>query len=319
MNNIFVNLKRFEVSHRLGGVCPEDNPEHWIETVMEQSVTAGIGSAPGVRVVYLLPEELLLPAREKLKEYDPTLWKNMGLGCQSVFRDNVRPGKNFGAFTSNLPAASAFQIGCRWTMIGHSEERRDKQQIMAEFEPACGHDGILRERCLEAVDRLINREALTALEQGLDVLLCIGETAEERGEGSLEEQKPRIARALAGQLERGLNGVKAYLPARRVVIGYEPIWAIGPGRVPPDGEYIAFVSAFIKEQARRLCGTELPVIYGGGLKEENAAMIAHVKTIDGGLVALTRFTEPIGFSVEDLRKIIDQYIGKKEPLHETGF
>lgn len=319
MKNIFINLKRFEISRRLGGVCPEESPKRWIEAVMEQSMAAGIGSLPDVRVVYLLPEELIIPAQEKLKEYDPALRRNLGLGCQSVFRDNVRPDGNFGAFTASFPAASAIQIGCGWAMIGHSEERRDKQQIITEYDPACSYDGSHRERCLEAVDRLINREAQAALGQGLDVLLCIGETADERGGGSMEEQKPRVARALAGQLERGLKGWESGFPARRVVIGYEPVWAIGPGRVPPDGEYIAFVSGFIKEQTRRLCGAGLPVIYGGGLKEQNAAMIARIKTIDGGLVALTRFTGQIGFFVEDLEKIIDQYIGKKEPVHETEF
>ena len=69
------------------------------------------------------------------------------------------------------------------------------------------------------------------------------------------------------------------------------------------------MSAYIKSACMELFGFEPPVVYGGGLKEENAAMIAGIKTIDGGLVALTRFTGDIGFEPEGLKKIIEKYLG----------
>ena len=125
--------------------------------------------------------------------------------------------------------------------------------------------------------------------------------------GSLEEVKPNVEKVLKGQLERGLVGVKDYLDSTNIVIAYEPIWAIGPGKIPPDSDYIAFVSSYIKKVTREILGKELAVVYGGGLKEENAKMISEIETIDGGLVALTKFTGDIGFSVEDLRVIIDKY------------
>jgi triosephosphate isomerase len=93
-------------------------------------------------------------------------------------------------------------MGCRWTMIGHSEERRDKQEIIAAFEPDWNAGDISRNRCAQAVDTLINQEAMAALAQGMNVLLCVGETAEERGDGSFDEQKERIARALSSQVIR---------------------------------------------------------------------------------------------------------------------
>jgi triosephosphate isomerase len=91
------------------------------------------------------------------------------------------------------------------------------------------------------------------------------------------------------------------------VTGYEPVWAIGPGKTPPEKEYIAFVSAFIKQVVSDQFGVEIPVVYGGGLKEENAAVIASIETLDGGLVGLTCFTGEIGFDVPGLEKIIQKY------------
>ncbi|MFU0831425.1 MAG: Triosephosphate isomerase [Oscillospiraceae bacterium] len=306
MINIFVNLKRFDVPRDKGGVCPSEHPGKWIEGVMKDSVALGIGSDPDVDVVYLVPEALILPAQETLKQFPADQRKHLSVGCQGVFRDNIEKGKNFGAFTTNLPAASAYQMGCRWSIIGHSEERRDKQEIIGAFEPDWNGSESLREKCAAAVDGLINREVLSALKQGMNVLLCMGETAEERGTGSWEEQQKRIRNVLSAQLERGLTGVAPYLAKQKIVIGYEPIWAIGPGKTPPGAEYISFVSSMIKEITKKLLGVDIPVVYGGGLKEENAAMVAGIDTISGGLVALTRFSGEIGFFVEDLKKIIDK-------------
>jgi triosephosphate isomerase len=106
-------------------------------------------------------------------------------------------------------------------------------------------------------------------------------------------QQPRIEKILRGQVLNGLLQAKAEVQAGKVVIGYEPIWAIGPGKVPPGQDYIAFVSAYIKRVAREEMGADVAVVYGGGLKEENAGMIASIETIGGGLVALTRFTGEI--------------------------
>jgi len=308
MIEIFINLKRFDVPREKGGVCPSDNAAEWIEEVVSKSVELGIGSLKDVNVVYLVPEALIIPAQKKLAEYTESRRFNLKVGCQSVFRQNIKAGKNFGAFTSNMPAASAYQMGCRWSIIGHSEERRDKQEIIGAYQADWNQNDTTRERCLEAVDNLINSEALSAFEQGMDVLLCIGETAEERGEGSFDEQQKSIEKALSGQLERGLRGLKDYMPERKIVMGYEPIWAIGPGKTPPGKEYISFVSSFIKSKVKELYGFEVPVVYGGGLKEENAAMISSIDTIDGGLVALTHFSGEIGFYVEDLKIIIDKYM-----------
>ena len=109
------------------------------------------------------------------------------------------------------------------------------------------------------------------------VLYCIGEKAEEQ---------ERWQEVLGGQLDTGLAGVDK----GRVAIAYEPIWSIGPGKTPADRPYIQKIARFLKERTGGL-----PVAYGGGLKADNAAMLASIPEIDGGLIALTRFSGDIGF------------------------
>ena len=307
MKEIFVNLKRFDVPKSLGGICPMDDPKEWIEWVIDESVRYNLGKLDDMQLVYMLPEALIIPAAKKLKSYPEEETQTLHIGSQGVFRQNVEAGGNFCAFTTNLPAAAAYNMGCSGTIIGHSEERKDKQQIIGQFEPSWNEDDNTRERVAKAVDELINQETISALKQGLYVLLCVGETAEEKGEGSFEEQQVRIKKVLRSQIERGLKDVKENVDNTGIVIGYEPIWAIGPGKTPPGKEYISFVSGYIKEVAKEIYGMDVAVVYGGGLKEENAAMIASIDTIDGGLVALTNFTDPIGFNPDQLKAIIDEY------------
>ena len=156
------------------------------------------------------------------------------------------------------------------------------------------------------MDQLVRAEVQCALEAGLNVLLCVGESADERGEGGFDQQKPRIKAILKSQLLTNLESAAAYKEDRKIVIGYEPIWAIGPGKTPPGESYISFVSDYIKQVIRENLDIGTRVVYGGGLKEENAGMIAGIETIDGGLVALTRFTGQIGFDVAGLKGIVEE-------------
>lgn len=304
---VFVNLKRFDIPRALGGICPLGNPEEWIRTVIRRSVELGLGSSDRLELVFILPEALIIPATNELTKHKYDARTRLHVGCQSVFREDVSHGGNFGAFTSNLPAAAAVNSGASWAMVGHSEERRDKLEILAMYDSDLLQPGGAQRRANETVDRLMNAEALRALESGLDVLICMGETADERGEGSFEEQKPRVRDALERQVRIGLQEVSSHVGDRRVVVGYEPIWAIGPGKTPPGAEYIDFAASSIKELTQLQHGFRPDVVYGGGLKKENAGMLARVKSIDGGLVALTRFSDPIGFDPGELAAIIETY------------
>ena len=164
-------------------------------------------------------------------------------------------------------------------LIGHCEERKDKAGILA----AGGGDQA-------AVNGILNQEIREAVRAGLKVLYCIGETSEEQ---------PRWQEVLRTQLEEGLKDVDKSC----VTIAYEPVWAIGPGKIPPDKEYIQKIGAFVKE----ITG-DMDVVYGGGLKQDNAAMLASVPDMDGGLIALTRFSGEIGFYPEEYLEIVKLYL-----------
>ncbi|MFC2025662.1 triose-phosphate isomerase [Chloroflexota bacterium] len=275
---------------------------------MRDSVRAGLGSKENLQLVYLLPESLIPTAINEIQKFPAPDTEMIEIGCQGVHWEDLEPGKNFGAFTSSLPAAAAKNLGSKWAVIGHSEERRSKLQVIESYDNSIGIEEKSRKIASKAIDSIVCSEVGCAINRGLNVLLCVGETAQERGEGEFSEQQPRIESVLKDQLLNDLECVNENIGESKIVIGYEPIWAIGPGKTPPGGPYISFVSGFIKDVVRENFGLEVSVVYGGGLKEENAAMISGIETIDGGLVALTRFSGEIGFDVDGLKGIIDKYL-----------
>lgn len=312
MKEIFVNLKRFEVPQKLGGICPEDLPKTWIKRIIRESVKLGIGNMQDVSVTYFLPESLLIPAKEVWMEYNRKERGNFELGCQSVFRQDIASGKNFGAFTSNCPAAAIKALDYRWVMVGHSEERKDKLEMYTYYDEEIAENEEKYEKASNAVDVIINEEVKSALGRGLNVLLCIGETEGQKGGNTPHQYEERVRRVLRQQLTRGLSGISEVQESCKIVIGYEPVWAIGPGKIPPGAEYIRFVSKFIKSVCKEEFGVEFPVVYGGGVKEDNAGEIASVQFVDGGLIALTKFDQPIGFDVNSLKRIMENYMKQIE-------
>lgn len=277
MKHIFLNLKRFDVPREMGGVNSLAAPEKWGAAVVE-GIQGGLSAyAPEeVDFTVFFPEAHLLTAKAARTD-----GSRVTIGCQGIHSEDVAPGKNFGAFTTSCPAAAASALGCEAVIIGHCEERKKLAGIMAEAgvtDPA-------------AVCRILNREIQAALVRGMKVLYCVGESAEE---------KPRWQEVLKTQLELGLDGVDR----SQVVIGYEPIWAIGPGKTPPGREPIQEIAQFIKG----ITGG-MDIVYGGGLKTDNAEMLASIPEIDGGLIALTRFAGEIGFYPEEYLEIVKLYMG----------
>ena len=278
MKHIFLNLKRFDIPREAGGVnsiAPMDQWGRYIVSNTQENLKRYENE--DVEFAMYFPEAHLIPAVNALGENSP-----VKIGCQGVYREDTAVGGNFGAFTTNRTANAAKAIGCTTTIIGHCEERRDKAGVLLEA-------GVTDP---QAVSRLMNKEIGQAIKAGLSVLYCIGESAEEQ---------PRWQEVLREQLETGLFGVDT----SHVVIAYEPVWAIGPGKTPPDGDYIARIGTYIKEVTGGL-----PVVYGGGLKTDNARMLASIPVIDGGLIALTRFQGEIGFYPEEYLEIIKTYLGK---------
>lgn len=278
MKHIYLNLKRFDVPVEFGGVNRLAPIPEWGKAVIEGTQGALKKYDPAqVEFAQFLPEAHLLSAVAALDEDSP-----IQLGSQSVYRDNTAVGGNFGAFTTNRPASIVKAMGCKSTLIGHCEERNDKKGILAEA-------GVTD---MSAVNRLLNKEIKCAIASGLKVVYCIGETSEEQ---------PEWEKVLGEQLSVGLEGVDK----SQVVIAYEPVWSIGPGKTPAGKEYITKIAKFVKEQTGGM-----DVVYGGGLKADNAAMLASIDEIDGGLIALTRFQGEIGFYPDEYLEIIRLYLGQ---------
>lgn len=309
MVDIFINLKRFDIPRALGGLCPVDDPVAWIRSVLADTRTGVLADRDDLRLVYFLPEGLLTAARSALLSGPEPGELAVAIGCQGVHWADVAPGVNFGAMTSLVPASAAWALGASWAIIGHSEERRAKLQVIAAYDPAAEDDPTAAERAAQAVDDLIGREVEQALAAGLNVLFCLGETEAQRGESGAEALSPGAEQALHAQLVRSLGGAGWSEGSPSLVAAYEPVWAIGPGRVPPGRAYIEQAASLIQRTASAEFGRRLPVVYGGGLKRENAAMIGSIEALSGGLVALTRFEGDIGFDVDGLEQIALTYLG----------
>lgn len=277
MKHLYLNLKRFDVPVEYGGVNRIAPLKDWGSYIVAHTQEGLKHYDPSqVEFVQYFPEAHILGAVGARCE-----GSLVQVGCQGVYRMNTAVGGNFGAFTTNRPASAARAMGCTSTIIGHCEERNDKAGILAEA-------GVTD---TAAVNRLLNQEIRLAVEQGLTVLYCIGEKSEE------QEHWQDV---LGEQLRVGLDGVDT----SKVVIGYEPVWSIGPGKTPAGKDYITMIARFVKERTGGL-----DVVYGGGLKVDNAEMLASIDEIDGGLIALTRFQGEIGFYPDEYLEIIKTYLG----------
>ncbi len=278
MKHLYLNLKRFDVPVEFGGVNRVAPVADWGAFIVGSTQDALAKYDPAeAEFAQFFPEAHILGAAAARKPGGA-----VQVGCQGVHRADTAVGGNFGAFTTLRPAAAAKALGCDYVIIGHCEERNFYNDTFAEAgvkDPA-------------ATNRILNQEILRATERGLKVLYCIGEKSEEQ---------PQWQEVLGRQLDEGLAGVDK----GRVVIGYEPVWSIGPGKTPAGKDYIAMIAKFVKERTGGM-----DVVYGGGLKTDNAEMLSSIPEIDGGLIALTRFSGEIGWYPDEYLEIIRIYLGK---------
>lgn len=277
MKYIFANLKRFDIPKEMDGINGLAPVSKWGSCLTQQIRGTMDQYAAQAEIGIFYPEAYLLQAAEAKGTEDK--WK---IGVQGIYRKDTEKGGNFGAFTTNRTAKSVKAMGCEYVLIGHCEERMDKAGILAEA-------GVVDPK---AVNRLLNEEISCAVKAGLSVLYCVGET---------EEEQDRWQEVIGQQLDVGLHEVNL----SGIAVAYEPLWAIGPGKPVPDSDYITKVAEFIK-----LRTGGCPVIYGGGLKEENARMLAAIPCVDGGLIGLTKFSGDIGFYPEGFAAIIEKYLGE---------
>ncbi len=160
-----------------------------------------------------------------------------------------------GAYTGEISCAMLKEYGVRYAIIGHSERR----QYFGE------------------TDEGVNKRTLAALKNGITPIVCVGETLSERESGVTEK-------VIYKQLKDGLAGVE---DVTKVVIAYEPVWAIGTGLTATDGqaqETIAFIRRTISELFCPECAEKIIIQYGGSMNAKNCKGLMAQPDIDGGLI-----------------------------------
>jgi triosephosphate isomerase (TIM) len=220
------------------------------------------------RLLELLPDEGRRPADVGLcvpfTALDVCVETLRGTGVK-VLAQNMHGAEN-GAFTGEVSAAMLVELGVDGVVLGHSERRQYNCET----------------------DRALQDKVPAALEAGLHPILCVGESEEERERGETQ-------RKLRHQVQEGLEKVP---PDRLgdVTIAYEPIWAIGTGRVATPEiaqEAIAFVRALVGDRSRE-AAADVRVQYGGSVKPDNAAEILAQPDVNGALVGGASL-DPDGF------------------------
>ena len=172
-----------------------------------------------------------------------------------VYAQNVHQDQE-GAFTGEISAPMLSELDVRGVVLGHSERRA----LFGE------------------TDRALALKVPAALAAGLRPILCVGETEEERdGDETQRKLRQQVRDGLAGIADERLT---------EVTIAYEPIWAIGTGRVasPEQAqEAVAFVRALVGDRDRQ-AAERVRILYGGSVKPENAAELLGLQDVDGALV-----------------------------------
>src|SRR5437763_6290423 len=175
----------------------------------------------------------------------------IAIGAQDVY------WKDEGAFTGEISSPMLVALGCTHVIIGHSERR----QYFAE------------------TDDTVNLKLKAALEHGLTPIVCVGEVLEEREAGLTED-------VLRRQCLRAFNAISA-TKAAKLVIAYEPVWAIGTGKTATP-QMASDAHLLIRGEAAKAFGDEfaaqLRILYGGSVKPENATALMSEEEIDGALV-----------------------------------
>lgn len=173
------------------------------------------------------------------------------LGAQNMYFEKS------GAYTGEIAADMLKEFGCTYVILGHSERR--------EYFKECN--------CL------INKKVKAVLANGMNPILCVGEKLEEREAGKTLD-------IVSEQTVKGLEGLNA-AEAEKVVIAYEPVWAIGTGKTATPAmaqEVHAAIRKILTDTFGAEVAEKMQILYGGSMKPENADALLAEKDIDGGLI-----------------------------------
>ena len=177
----------------------------------------------------------------------------VAIGAQDVSCEKEGP------YTGEVSAEMLKEAGAKYVIVGHSERRRRYGET----------------------DLLVGRKVQAALDAGLSPIICVGETLDER-------EKEITAERITVQVKAALADVSV-TALRRVIIAYEPVWAIGTGHTA-SVEYAGEIGTHIRTVLRRKYGARaarsVSILYGGSMNEENAAALLACPDVDGGLIGV---------------------------------
>lgn len=173
------------------------------------------------------------------------------LGAQNMHHETE------GAFTGEISPVMLKDVRCRYVILGHSERRQHFKET----------------------DELINKKVVSALKYNLVPILCVGETLEER-------EARKAFEVVKQQFDQCLKNLKGE-EIERVVLAYEPVWAIGTGKTatPEQAEQMhSYIRRLLNEQFGEEVGEKVRILYGGSVKPDNIAQLMAKPNVDGALV-----------------------------------
>ena len=187
-----------------------------------------------VKIIYCPPSTLIRPMSKKLRN------TKIDVGAQ-----NCHENEKSGAFTGFINSIMLKDVGAKFVIIGHSENRKTGEN-----------------------NKLINLKIKSALKSKLKVIFCIGETLNEK-------RKRNTNKVLSKQIKLGLKNIKN---KKNILIAYEPIWSIGSGLIPKSDDLFRTIN-FIKRKYRNY-----KVLYGGSVNPKNIHKLKLIENIDGFLI-----------------------------------
>ncbi|MBS4537768.1 triose-phosphate isomerase [Clostridium sp. D2Q-11] len=204
-----------------------------------------LGDNTDVEVVVCVP---FISLDRVKKELEGT---NVKLGSQNIHWEES------GAYTGEVSPLMLKEIGIDYAIIGHSERRQ----------------------YFNETDETVNKKVKTSLNHGINPIICVGETLEEREENKAQDKvKTQVIKALKGVEENQMKDI---------VLAYEPIWAIGTGKTASSedaNEMISFIRNIIEDIYNEEISEEIRIQYGGSVKPANVTEIMNQPDIDGALV-----------------------------------
>ena len=187
-----------------------------------------------IKIIYCPPSTLIRPMSKKLKT------THIEVGAQNCHEQDT-----YGAFTGSINSMMLKNVGAKYVIIGHSENRQAGE-----------------------TNKLINLKIKNTLKSGLKVIFCIGET--------LQEKRKKITKKILNkQIKLGLNKIKN---KKNIIIAYEPVWSIGTGLIPKSNELFKTIDLIKKKNKNN------KVLYGGSVNPKNTHDLKLINNIDGYLI-----------------------------------